>query len=318
MAGTRKLPDLRCLQAFDAFSRTGSVHAAAAELDVSAATISRRLSTLQAWSKTPLLVTDGRLLRMTPLGTAFARRLTLYNRQLEDALYDLTGESPESETVTVLISGALSLTWLTPRLIELALQFPHIEVRLVSGINDPYWFNRDFDIALTRTDKAPSTIAADFAAMDQVTLLVSANRIKDLAYAHRDGPSADWFRLQPVARSQYNRFAIEDWLTDNHLLNAELHYKEMPTLIACLGELSAAQASLIISRLFVQDAIQERVVCEPWPHLRVTGRGWYVCRRMDRPQREAVLTVADFLKAQIRTSLRRPPVAWPNLPFRSE
>lgn len=315
MPDGKKLPDPRCLTAFSAFSRTGSVHAAAAELGVSTATVSRRLATLQKWSEKPLLRVDGRLLRLTPLGVAFSRRLTLYNRQLEAALCDLVGASPQHEVVTVLLSGALSLAWMTSRLIELALLFPHIEVRLVSGINDPYWFNRSFDLALTRTDNVPSFIAADFAAADQVTLVIADNRVRDLVYANKNGPTLDWFRQQPIARCIYNAHEIDQWFSVHQIDVALADFKEMPTLISCLGELAAAQCSLILSRLFIEDGISERVVCEPWPQLRTNGQNWYVCRKMNIAQRDAVEKVADFLKTQIRTTLRKPPLIWPDLPF---
>ena len=72
IAPRRFLPSTSSLLAFEAAARLGTATAAAAELSLTQSAISRQLKTLEQQLGVPLMQREGRLLRLTPAGQAYA------------------------------------------------------------------------------------------------------------------------------------------------------------------------------------------------------------------------------------------------------
>lgn len=85
----RRLPPLVTVRAFEAFSRTGSVRAAADELAISHTVVSRHIQNLQESVGTALVQKDGRGLKTTREGERFAAKASKAFDLLEEATAEL-------------------------------------------------------------------------------------------------------------------------------------------------------------------------------------------------------------------------------------
>ncbi len=128
----RRLPPLNALRAFEAAARADSFAAAAAELHVSPAAISRMVRLLEARLGVALFVRTPNRLEATPAGRAYQRGLT----PLLDAIATLTQEvtAPAAPlALTVGVGPTFAIRWLIPRLADFRRAAPAIEIRVTTG-----------------------------------------------------------------------------------------------------------------------------------------------------------------------------------------
>jgi DNA-binding transcriptional LysR family regulator len=128
----RRLPSLNGIKAFEAAARTGSFAAAAAELHVSAAAISRLVHLLEARLGIALFDRRANRLVATAAGRAHQAGLT----PLLDALAALTEQvaAPAGpRALTIGVGPTFAIRWLIPRLAGFRRLEPEIEVRFATG-----------------------------------------------------------------------------------------------------------------------------------------------------------------------------------------
>ncbi|ASP33678.1 LysR family transcriptional regulator [Labrenzia sp. VG12] len=147
------LPYLDDLRAFDATARTGSVRAAAEELSLTHAAVSRRVSRLSEAVGAPLLERDGRGIRLTGAGEALSDTC---RRSFDDLTRTIATirEAQQEGPGAVLLSceRSVAMRWLIPRLAAFEAAHPEIAIHLSvgGGAMDPH---RDAGIlALRRLD----------------------------------------------------------------------------------------------------------------------------------------------------------------------
>lgn len=91
-------PQLRALTELAAHD--GHMTRAAAALDIPQSSMSRRIHTLEATLRTPLLIRDGRTVRLTPAAITLARKARDPLRELDAALTDLVDDAdPDTGTI---------------------------------------------------------------------------------------------------------------------------------------------------------------------------------------------------------------------------
>ncbi|WP_374440193.1 LysR substrate-binding domain-containing protein [Stella sp.] len=128
----RRLPPLNGIKAFEAAARTGSFAAAAAELHVSAAAVSRLVHLLEARLGTRLFERRANRLAATAAGRTYQAGLT----PLLDSLAALTAEvvaGGAPRALTIGVGPTFAMRWLIPRLAEFRRLEPDIEVRFATG-----------------------------------------------------------------------------------------------------------------------------------------------------------------------------------------
>ncbi|HEY4252957.1 MAG TPA: LysR substrate-binding domain-containing protein [Roseomonas sp.] len=132
MPAPRRLPSLNGIRAFEAAARGGSFVAAATELNVTPAAISRLVRLLELRLGIGLFARHANRLVPTAAGLAYQSGLT---RILDDAAR-LTAEvvaMAGAQVVTLGVGPTFAVRWLIPRLADLQRQAPAIEVRVVTG-----------------------------------------------------------------------------------------------------------------------------------------------------------------------------------------
>lgn len=128
----RRLPSLNGLRAFEAAARHGSFTAAAAELHVSQAAISRMVKLLEERLGFPLFDRRANALVLTERGRALQPALTEafdgIARRVEQVSAMRAGP-----VLTVGMGATVAVRWLIPRLSSFHLAHPEIEVRIATG-----------------------------------------------------------------------------------------------------------------------------------------------------------------------------------------
>src|SRR5580704_18616222 len=128
----RRLLFLNGIKAFEAAARSGSFSAAGAELNVSAAAVSRLVHLLEQRLGVALFERKANRLAMTAAGRAYQSGLT----PIFDALASLTAQVTSPSSVRVLTIGVgptFAMKWLIPRLADFRKHQPDIDVRITTG-----------------------------------------------------------------------------------------------------------------------------------------------------------------------------------------
>jgi LysR family transcriptional regulator, glycine cleavage system transcriptional activator len=128
----RRLLFLNGIRAFEATARSGSFAGAGAELNVSAAAVSRMVHLLEQRLGVALFERKANRLAMTAAGRAYQSGLT----PIFDALASLTAQvtAPTGARVlTIGVGPTFAMRWMIPRLADFRKQEPDIEVRITTG-----------------------------------------------------------------------------------------------------------------------------------------------------------------------------------------
>lgn len=132
MVWVRRLPSLNGVKAFEAAARSGSFAAAAEELHVTPAAVSRLVRLLEQRLGVDLFARHANRLALTPAGEAYRAGLT----PLLDGLARLTEQvvaMGRRNVVTVGVGPTFAIRWLIPRLADLQRREPELDVRLTTG-----------------------------------------------------------------------------------------------------------------------------------------------------------------------------------------
>jgi LysR family glycine cleavage system transcriptional activator len=132
MVAMSRLPFLNGIKAFEAAARYGSFSAAAGELNVSPAAISRMVHLLEDRLGVALFERKANRLAVTPAGRAYQAGLT----PIFDALVSLTAQVTTQVSARILTIGVgptFAIRWLIPRLADFRRQEADIEVRFTTG-----------------------------------------------------------------------------------------------------------------------------------------------------------------------------------------
>ena len=120
---------LEALRVFEAAARRRNFSAAARELGVTQAAVSRRVQGLELDLGMRLFLRRGRRLSLTPAGEALGRRVRGALDFLAEGLAEL---APEAPTVSLAASGSVSHFWLGPALRAFAAAHPEVTLRLTT------------------------------------------------------------------------------------------------------------------------------------------------------------------------------------------
>jgi len=121
-------------RAFIALIATGGYAAAAAQLNVSKASLHRAVTDLELALGVKLVTRRGRGLEITPRGRALARALRLAQSDLESALVDLASQRGQHVGRIKVGSMPLSRAWLLPAAaVAFHEVFPEVEIAITDG-----------------------------------------------------------------------------------------------------------------------------------------------------------------------------------------
>ena len=125
-----RLPPLNALRAFEVSARHLNFRLAAAELGVTQSAVAQQVRGLEADLGVRLFERLPRTLALTGEGRAYAARLRRAFELLAEATAALR---PETRQATISATPTFAARWLIPRLPELAVAHPDLELRIIAG-----------------------------------------------------------------------------------------------------------------------------------------------------------------------------------------
>jgi LysR family glycine cleavage system transcriptional activator len=128
----RRLPFLNGVRAFEAAARLGGFAAAADELHVSPAAISRMVKLLEERLGVALFERRANRLVATPAGEAYRAGLGPILDSLASLTDSITARGDE-RAITVGVGPTFAIRWLIPRLADFRARHPTLEVRITTG-----------------------------------------------------------------------------------------------------------------------------------------------------------------------------------------
>lgn len=213
----RFLPSLSLLAAFEAAARTGSITAAARELDLTQSAVSRQIKALEDQLGVELFLRERQTIRLTVAGDGYAREIREALRRISSASLNLRA-NPHGGTLNLAVLPTFGAQWLAPRLAHFLAANPGITINLITRLSP-------FDFRLDSIDAAihfgePVWPGADLALlMGETTIPACSPAFKA---AHRLERPADILDV-PLLHLTTRPDAWEKWLTANGVAFESIH-----------------------------------------------------------------------------------------------
>lgn len=205
----RFLPSLSLLAAFEAAARTGSVTAAARELDLTQSAVSRQIKALEDQLGVELFLRERQTIRLTVAGDGYAREIREALRRISSASLNLRA-NPHGGTLNLAILPTFGARWLAPRLGNFLKANPGITINLVTRLVP-------FDFRLDTIDAAihfgqPSWPGGELTLlMNETTIPACSPAFKE---SHVLAHPSDMLKV-PLLHLMTRPDAWEKWLTLN-------------------------------------------------------------------------------------------------------
>lgn len=162
-----RIPGLRGLIALEAVVRLGSVTAAASELGLTQAAVSKQVHAVERELDAPLFIRRNRMVVPSEAARAFARTLARSLADIAEGADRLRGVDLGPEVV-IRIQLFEGLFWLTPRLTDLYRRHPDIAVRVTSTLEPLSKAREHYDLALQSAGRPAGTAVEIFGVVDRV------------------------------------------------------------------------------------------------------------------------------------------------------
>lgn len=161
-----QLPPLNALRTFEAAARHGSFKAAAEELCVTQAAVSRQVQTLEAYYGFQLFIRGNRTVELSEEGLALQQAASFALHHLATASRDLLRCHGQGY-LTLVTTTAFAQLWFMPRFKTLNSQYPDLQLHLISGEGNPS-YREGFDVAVTLGLEEHPQYVADYLFSEEV------------------------------------------------------------------------------------------------------------------------------------------------------
>lgn len=201
----RTVPSMSALATFEAAARLTSFTAAAAELGVTQAAVSRQIKLLEDDLNTRLFVRANRRVTLTTAGLALASTVGTAFKSMAEMIETIRQPATEN-TVNVGASIAFCHLWVLPRLSDFRSRHPEVRLKLVADDNPPDLRRDKLDVAF-RFGKPPFVDSHSLAsASDEVFPVCSPALLHRFSMTPQDATLA---KLPLIASDTVN----PSWLT---------------------------------------------------------------------------------------------------------
>nr|WP_286193869.1 LysR family transcriptional regulator [Tropicibacter sp. R16_0] len=196
MVNRRKsLPPLDTLVFFETALRVGSFSAAASELYVSQAAVSKRVKQLETWLGADLFERGARSLKPTPTGAQLADPVAMTLDYLQGALNQ--ARSPTAACVRIACNSAVSVFWLFERLRSFALSAASCPVETVITDDPRDLLSADNDLAVIYANQIPQGWEGHLLMSEELAPVASPEQAARFYKAPQDTRLLDYRRHAP-------------------------------------------------------------------------------------------------------------------------
>jgi LysR family glycine cleavage system transcriptional activator len=203
----RLLPSTTALAAFDSVCRLGSFSAAAVELTLSQAAISRQILTLEERLNTTLFVRNGRGVALTPQGVVYHKTIQEALGLIRSASLHAMSGSP-SATLNLAILPTFGTRWLLPRIPKFVSEHPEVTLNFATRIGVFDFKSEGIDAAIHIGGSDWPNAKCTFLMEEVVAPVCSPSFLKDNAIVSEH----DLLRL-PLLKMRSRPQAWDDWFS---------------------------------------------------------------------------------------------------------
>lgn len=202
----RFLPPLSALTAFEAAARHESFTAAARELNISQAAVSRRIQLLEEILGQTLFERIRQRVVLSPAGAAYARELQDALGRIGTATVNTMAARGGQATLNIATLPTFGTRWLIPRLPDFAAKHPQITVNLPTRIEGFDFTAEPLDAAISFGDPVWPGAIVDRLIEEELVPVAS----RKLLGKHRIRKPEDLFRI-PLLQQSTRLSAWPDW-----------------------------------------------------------------------------------------------------------
>lgn len=294
---TRNLPPLNALKAFEAAARHESFTAAAAELNVTHAAVSRHIRELEGWLAVKLFVRTGRGVELTERGKSYVADVTRGFDLLSTATDNISGRRRRRrQQLTVSVEPSFAALWLVPRLGRFTAANPEVEL-IVDSTDRLVDFSRnEADVGVRYGRGVWNNVAADLLARTHMAPVCSPALLREKGVrAPRD--------LQPgLLLQEETRRYWNEWMQVAGVVDGLS--PEGPTLglHLTIPAAEAGQGFALADEVIAGDALVGGRLVRPFA-ASIDAYGYYFVRAADRKESRAVVALHAWLKSEIADTL---------------
>lgn len=293
----RNLPPLNALKAFEAAARHESFTAAALELNVTHAAISRHVRELEGWLGTRLFVRAGRGVELTERGRGYVGELTRGFDLIAAATESVSGRRRRRrQRLAVSVEPSLAALWLVPRLGRFTLANPDIDL-VLDSTNRLVDFARDeVDIGIRYGRGGWPGVAADLLTRTHLSPVCSPALLETTRIA-TPGDLQPSLLLQEEQRRYW-----DEWLAAAGV--ADRIAPEGPTLglHLTIPAAEAGQGFALADELIAGDALVGGRLMRPFATA-IDSYGYYFVRAAARKETRAMAAFHAWIAAEIADTL---------------
>lgn len=272
----RFLPSLAALSAFEAAARTGSVTAAASELNLTQSAVSRQIKLLELQLEVPLFWRERQTIRLTAAGHAYAREIRESLEHIGAASMNLRA-NPAGGTLNLAVLPTFGTNWLVPRLPKFIGANPDVMVNLVTQTSPFDFRTKSLDAALHYGTDNWTAAESIFLCADVVAPFCSPGLQEKYAFKQpRD------LRKAPLLHLKSRPDAWEQWLSTNGVEADNVRgmlFDQWTTAGAAAA--AGLGVALLPTFLFEEEVKRSTLVCAMDRPMRTTG-GYYLFWSTDR------------------------------------
>lgn len=238
------LPSLEWIRVFEAAARLGSFTAAANELGLTQAAVSQRIRNLELRLGTQLFNRQARGVTLSTQGEAWLPHVQSALAQLVHSAANLF-ESPRRK-VTIAASSSVIELWIVPRLSQITLRMPHIQLSFETIQQMPDYERSDADFEVRFGGGSWPGREARRLFVEELTPVASTTLVKN--------PSTDWQTLPRIATSG-PRMGWRDWSNNTGAAPPPVPLLRFDTFVQSLRAAEAGSGVLLASLALCHGAL---------------------------------------------------------------
>lgn len=270
--GLKKLPPFSAFLALESVVRHVSFTHAARELNVSQAAVSQQVKVLEDYLGLTLIVRERPRIRPTSQAGIIATAVRNGVDGIEAAVNTVRGR-PDPNRLALATTTAFSSYWLMPRLTRFFLEYPDLEVNLLTKDQDIREGNADFDIGIVFTDRGQSGFANKRIFGDEI-VAVCRPGFRD---AHPDVTTANDLPYQPLLQLESDEpwIAWREWFSALGVdTNVRLQGPHFTSYILAIQAALEGQGIALGWRRLVQPLLQQGALIQVVPESVVPDGGY--------------------------------------------
>lgn len=289
-----RLPPLGALRAFHAVAECLSFKRAAQHLSVSATAISHQIRLIESMLECRVFERNAQGVNLTEMGQMLYSGTQTAFAALEDAVVKIDAfRRPPALTITT--TSNFLTNWLVPRLADFKLQFPHIDLRLHTGIERVDLTLHTVDVAIRYREMPDAHLHSSLLYEDRFIAVASPSlklkTVNDLNNAtlfhienrHVPTDSPDWKHWQRCFGPQ----TLD--------LSKGLHFSDETHAVQAAV---AGQGVVIASQLLVGDLVKRGMLTVPFEGS-LPGARYYLVTLEENAQRADIEALRQWILQQM-------------------